>query len=104
MLSMKKNWDGVWYLIVAIACFVLAFPIAGASSGIAVYLCPPEVDEVGVGWSTMFIAFGVSTVLGLVFLILGIIKGGTITRLLNLLSLLFIAFCIFVITIMHTIM
>jgi len=34
----KKPYAGIWSLICSIACVILSFPIAGAASGIAVYL------------------------------------------------------------------
>lgn len=79
-MERKQPFAGIKYLIFSIASIALGFPIAGALSGIAVYFSPAEWDEVGVGWNTVFLSFFAMLFLGLVFLVLGFLKGGKNTR------------------------
>ncbi|MGL4594388.1 MAG: hypothetical protein ACRCUY_06625 [Thermoguttaceae bacterium] len=86
-MERKQPFAGIRFLIFSITSIALGFPIAGALSGIVVYFSPAEWDEVAVGLNTMFLSFFVMFFLGIVFLVLGCLKGGKGTRM---------ACCIFV--------
>ena len=57
----RSPWAGIRFCVVAIACFVLAYPIAGASSGIAVYFCPLGVNTMAVGLITTIVTLNYNT-------------------------------------------
>ena len=79
-LKTRNTWAGIRYCVFAIACFVLAAPIAGALAGIAVYFRPKGMDSVDVGWSTTIYSMLAIPTIEVVAFVLGMIKGGKYTR------------------------